>query len=188
MTLVIGTVVTFAPSQGTNAPIKLGTYRENATFAYPTHHQLKNMKFNFKTFALAGFSAIALIASPFVMSHSAQAEGGRREQVLEQLDLTADQSAQLASIREDAKAQVQTVLTAEQQATLNSSESIGRQELRQLDLSESQREQLRAIREATREEVSEVLTAEQREQLDELRAERGGRGEGRRGEGPRSAR
>jgi len=142
------------------------------------------MTFNFKTFAFAGFSAIALLATPFVMTPSAHAEGGRRGNALEQLDLTDSQSSQIEAIRDDAKAQVQTVLTAAQRATLENSEARGRRAFRELDLSEAQREEMRAIREASREEISAVLTDAQREQLESMRAERESRrGEGRRAEG-----
>jgi len=144
------------------------------------------MKFNLKTFSLAGLSAIALLAAPFVITHSAHAEGGRRGQALEQLNLTEAQSSQIESIRDDAKAQMQTVLTSEQRATLENSESRGRRAFRQLDLSEAQRNQLRAIHESSREEVGEVLTAEQREQLESMREERvSRRGQGLRSEGGR---
>ncbi|MEM9151984.1 MAG: hypothetical protein AAGB19_16230 [Cyanobacteria bacterium P01_F01_bin.3] len=136
------------------------------------------MKFNLKKFSLVGLAAATLLASPVLVNQSAHAEGGRRGEVLEQLDLTDAQASEIESIREDAKAQMRTVLTPEQQATLENSEVRGRRAFRQLDLSESQREQLQAIRESSREEVSEVLTSEQLEQLEELREEY----EGRRGE------
>ncbi|MGD1865004.1 MAG: Spy/CpxP family protein refolding chaperone [Phormidesmis sp.] len=145
------------------------------------------MKFNLKTFSLVGFSAVALLATPFVVTHSvsAQGEGGRRGgHSLEQLDLSASQTSQIEAIRDDAKAQMQTVLTAEQRATLESSEDRGRQAFRQLDLSETQREQLRAIHEDSREDISAVLTDEQLEQLEAMREERGSR-RGARAEGSR---
>lgn len=146
------------------------------------------MKFNLKAFSLVSFSALAILAAPFVMTSSVQAEGGRRGQALEQLDLTESQSSQIEAIRDDAKAQIQTILTSEQRATLENSEQSGRRAFRQLDLSESQREQMRAIHEEAREDVSAVLTDAQREQLDTMREERGSRrGEGRRGEGRRAA-
>ncbi len=119
------------------------------------------MKFNLKTAALTSFAAIVLLSAPLGMINTAQAEGGRSGHRLEQLDLT------------DARAQMRSILTEEQIATLESSE--GRRAWRALDLSDSQREQLRSIREASREEISAVLTEEQRAQVQSMREERHGR-------------
>ena len=138
------------------------------------------MKLNLKTISLGGLAAFALIVMPISAMQSAHAEGGRRGGHLEQLDLTEAQSEQIEAIREDARSQVDAVLTDEQQATLENSETRGRGAFRALNLSQDQREQLRAIRESSKEQMNEVLTEEQREQIEEIRSQHREGREGRR--------
>ncbi|MGD1897462.1 MAG: Spy/CpxP family protein refolding chaperone [Phormidesmis sp.] len=134
------------------------------------------MKLNFQTISLGALATLSLLAAPMVMTHSAHAQGdGRRGQHLEQLNLSEDQASQIEAIHNDARSQMESVLTDEQQAQLESSEDRGRRAWRQLNLSDSQREELQGIREASREEVNAVLTDEQQAQLEDMRAERGAR-------------
>ena len=130
---------------------------------------------NFKALSLGSLAALTLAAAPLAIANASYAgEGDRRGHRLEQLDLTEAQSAQLQAIRTDSRAQVQAVLTAEQQATVENSES-PREAWRSLDLSDDQRSQIRTIRESAREQLRAVLTEEQRTQLQEMRPERRGR-------------
>lgn len=130
------------------------------------------MKLNFKTISLGSLAAVALLIAPLAWVHSADANGGgRRGFHLEQLDLTEDQSAQVEAIRTDARSQMEALLTPEQQAILEGSES-PREAFRSLVLSDEQRQQMRAIREASREQIRTVITDEQRQQLEEMRPER----------------
>lgn len=102
--------------------------------------------------------------------------GGKGGMMLEQLNLTEQQQAQIDSIRDDAKAQSLNVLTDAQRTELASSlesDEPLHHAMRDLDLSEEQREQLRAIHEASHEAVENVLTDEQREQLETAWAEQG---------------
>ncbi len=102
--------------------------------------------------------------------------GGKGGMMLEQLNLTDQQQAQIDSIRDDAKAQSLNVLTDAQRAELESSLASDEplhHAMRDLDLSDEQREQLRAIHEASHEAVENVLTDEQRQQLETARAEHG---------------
>lgn len=132
------------------------------------------MKFNLKTVGLSSLAAITLLSAPLGMVDAAQAGGGRAGHRsghrLEQLDLTDAQSTQIEAIHTDARAQIQSVLTAEQRATLEGGE--GRRAWRALDLSDTQREQIRSIRDASKEEISAVLTEEQRAQLQAMRENR----------------
>ena len=89
--------------------------------------------------------------------------GGDR---LAALNLTEAQSAQIEAIRMEARSQAEALLTDEQRAAVESSES-PREAMRSLNLTDEQREQMRAIREASREQMSAVLTEEQRQQLSE---------------------
>ena len=89
---------------------------------------------------------------------------GGRGRLLESLDLTEAQTAQIETIRSDARAQMAAVLTPEQRAELGDGE-MGRRAWRTLDLTEEQREQLKAIHEETHEQIDAILTDEQRQQL-----------------------
>lgn len=142
------------------------------------------MKLNLKNISLAAIATLTLLAAPLVTVQSAQAEGGRRGQRLEQLNLSDTQTSQIEAIRSDARSQIQSVLTDEQQAQLENSESQGRRAMRELDLSDSQREEIRSIHEASREEVQSILTPEQQAQVEEMRAQHSERG-ARRGGGER---
>ncbi|MEM7796141.1 MAG: hypothetical protein AAF579_17010 [Cyanobacteria bacterium P01_C01_bin.118] len=100
----------------------------------------------------------------------------RREEVAEELNITPEQQTELDAIKENARTQVEAVLTEEQLAALEG--KTGRewmQALRSLDLSEDQRTQLQAIREDSRAAADDVLTDDQKAQLQEMRAERGNR-------------
>lgn len=100
----------------------------------------------------------------------------RRGEFAEELNLTPEQQAELDAIKEDARTQVEAVLTEDQLTALEG--KTGRewmQTLRSLDLSEDQRTQLQAIREESRAAADDVFTDEQKAQLQEMRAERGNR-------------
>ena len=141
------------------------------------------MTFNFKSLVLGGVAAIALLSAPLAMLSSAEpGDGSRRGARFEQLNLTDAQTAQIESIREDARNQMRSVLSAEQQATFDAARQEGRRARRELDLSDAQREQIRSIREASKEEINAVLTADQREQLEQMREQRSERRGNRRGE------
>ena len=135
------------------------------------------MKFNLKTTALGGAAALALVAAPLAASRIAYAAGEGCSSRFEQLNLTEEQSAQIESIKDDSRAEVQAVLTEEQRAALGDVEGRERwQAWRSLDLTDDQQEQIRAIKESSREEVQAVLTDEQRAQFQEMRQGRRGRG------------
>ena len=163
MTKVMGALVTFAACHMTCRPHRLGTYTQPTTLS---------MKFNLKTAAIGSLAALALLAAPLGLMKSVHAEGGGRGHHLEQLDLSDAQRSQIEAIRTNTRSQIDSVLTANQQATLENSEQRGRRAFRELDLSEDQREQLREIHEASRDRVSSVLTDAQRSQLEERREQR----------------
>ncbi|MEL7143770.1 MAG: hypothetical protein AAFY33_04680 [Cyanobacteria bacterium J06643_4] len=142
--------------------------------------------FNFKAASFCGLAAFALLAAPVGLTQSAHAQEGNRsgdrlERMAEELNLSDAQRSDIEAIFQNSRAQMQSVLTAEQQTILENSEHRGRRAFRELDLSEDQRTELRSIREASQEQVSSVLTAEQREQLEALREQR----HGQRRNGPR---
>ncbi len=135
------------------------------------------MKLNLKTIALGSLAAVTLLAAPLALVKAASADGdGHRGPNFEQLDLTDAQSAQIEAIRTEARSQLETVLTPEQQSAIESSES-PREGLRSLDLTEAQRSQMRVLLESSREQINALLTDEQRQQLIAARPDRGGQGE-----------
>jgi Spy/CpxP family protein refolding chaperone len=132
-----------------------------------------------------GLAALTLAIAP-LSSMAQPGEGGRglrsegHGRMIEQLDLTEQQQAELQQIRAAHQAEVSTILTADQQAAFQAGIEAGEPMpaiLRALDLSQEQRDSLQALRETHRQQGREVLTPEQQAQIDELRAPRGDRGD-----------
>ncbi len=121
---------------------------------------------NLKTIAIGTLATLTLVVAPLAMTRlTARADdmgGGRRGHAFEQLNLSAEQTSQIAAIRADAKSQMQAVLTPEQQTAAAANGDRG---WRQLNLSDAQRSQMRSIREASKAKTDAVLTADQRQQL-----------------------
>ncbi|NEZ67341.1 hypothetical protein D0962_32070 [Leptolyngbyaceae cyanobacterium CCMR0082] len=100
----------------------------------------------------------------------------RREEFAEELNLTAEQRAELDAIKEDARTRVEAILTEEQLAALEGKTGRERgQAMRSFDLSEDQRAELQVIREESRVAADAVLTDEQKAQLQEILTNRGNR-------------
>lgn len=138
-------------------------------------HLEKSMK-NLKTIAFGGLTALTLIAAMTHLPARADGTGGPRGgHALEQLNLSAEQTSQIATIRADAKSQMQAVLTPEQQTAAAADGGHG---WRQLNLTNAQRSQMQSIHKASKAKIDAVLTAEQRQQLATAEAAEhaGGRG------------
>ncbi|NEP19997.1 MAG: hypothetical protein F6J97_24435 [Leptolyngbya sp. SIO4C1] len=131
------------------------------------------MKLSLKTLSFGSLAALALLAASLTLVKSVNAGGDRGH--FEQLNLTEAQSTQIEAIRSDTRSQIEAVLTPEQQASLDDSESF-RRGLKALDLSDDQRSQIRSIHASSREQIEAVLTEEQRQQLLAARDRRGHRG------------
>ena len=159
------------PGNVTGQPLATPTQSSHSIYLFQT------MNLNLKTVAFAAIASFSLLAASTLMSQPAQAEGTRRGQALEQLNLSDAQRTEIEAIRSESRAQMRSVLTSEQQTQLDNSESEGRRIWRQLDLSDSQREEIRTLHTAAREEIQSVLTSEQQAQIEELRELRGRRGE-----------
>ncbi|MEO0539703.1 MAG: hypothetical protein AAFZ80_02435 [Cyanobacteria bacterium P01_A01_bin.105] len=96
-------------------------------------------------------------------------------EVAAELNLTADQRAQLDILRTNNRAQLESVLTDAQAATVISAIEDGgniRQVMRSLNLSNSQRSELRSLFESSREATQEILTEAQQEQLQAMQQTR----------------
>ncbi|MDJ0516964.1 MAG: hypothetical protein QNJ74_12150 [Trichodesmium sp. MO_231.B1] len=93
------------------------------------------------------------------------------------LNLTPEQKTQWEEIRANTKAQIQNILTPQQQEqfqTLTSQGQRGRKVMKQLNLSEEQKTQMREIRQSSRQQIANILTEEQQEQLRQQRRMRRG--------------
>lgn len=122
---------------------------------------------------LAGVSAAIVSFSPM----AASAEGFRNR--FSELNLTPQQQAEIEQIQENAKSQMQNLLTPEQRQQFETLRQQGRQKgkgLRQMNLSAEQREQMRSLRQSSREQIRNVLTPEQQDQLRQKMEARRGRG------------
>ncbi|MDY7006220.1 MAG: Spy/CpxP family protein refolding chaperone [Cyanobacteriota bacterium] len=94
------------------------------------------------------------------------------------LNLTPEQKTQWEEIRAQSKAQIQNILTPEQQQQLQTLTSQGqrpRRAMKQLNLSEEQKTQMREIMQSSREQMANMLTEEQREQFRQQMQRRGRR-------------
>lgn len=119
---------------------------------------------------------VGAIAAPVALAHShPRARAARIRAAFARLDLTADQKAQLRSIRETA---------IEKNRPLFEQFRAKREQLRSLRMANDpaaatvqnelreMREQMRTARQETRAKVMAVLTAEQRTRLEEMRKHR----------------
>lgn len=124
-------------------------------------------------FGLASAATLTAVVG-LTLSPPAAADPTR---LIEELELTETQQAELRTLFEERRDAVSEVLTEEQRAAVQAElESSGnfRDAMKAADLSEDQRDEVRTILEGSREEVSEILTDEQREELRSLMQERRG--------------
>ncbi|MBE9129141.1 MULTISPECIES: Spy/CpxP family protein refolding chaperone [unclassified Coleofasciculus] len=121
---------------------------------------------------LASIAAIALTTAPMAVR--------AQPPFMEELNLTAEQKAQLEQIRESTDSQIEQILSPEQQQqfqTIRTERQRVRGAREALNLSDEQRDQMREIHQSAREQMQNVLTEEQRQQMREAMQSR--RGEGR---------
>jgi periplasmic protein CpxP/Spy len=133
------------------------------------------MKFNLKILLVGGILGGAITLMPALTQAQETGSQFPRFPALEQLDLTTDQEAKLAQIRQDTRVQLEDLLTAEQQETFTTKMSQGatfREAIAAINPSEEQRTQIRDTLQSARQSVSEVLTPEQRQQAQEWRQSR----------------
>ena len=123
---------------------------------------------NIKIFPLfATIAAITLAAAPMAAFS--------QPKFAEELNLTAEQQAQLERIRDNKHSQIEQILTPEQRQQfqqLQGQRQRHREGMRALNLTEAQRNQMREIHQSARELMQNVLTEEQREQMRQMRGNR----------------
>ncbi len=147
-----------------------------------------------KTLSLiAGTLALTVIATPFAV----QAQTGspspqphkewHKNGPYKSLNLTPDQKAQIKTIHESTRSQIQAVLTPAQQAQLKAERAKHKAEHQQgqhqggerkkggmfgsLNLSADQKAQIKQIRESEKQQVQAVLTPDQQAKMKKIREE-----------------
>jgi len=125
------------------------------------------MKFNLKMFLVGGILGGTMTLMPALTQAQATGRQLPKLPALEQLNLTTDQEAKLAQIRQATRAELVDLLTTEQQETFKTKMSQGstfREAIAAMNPSEEQRSQIRHTFQSARQSVSEVLISEQRQQ------------------------
>ncbi|MGP1373359.1 MAG: hypothetical protein ACTS3T_11065 [Almyronema sp.] len=126
------------------------------------------MKINLQKWLAGSAAAIALAVSATALTTvSAQAQDFQLP-ILAELNLTADQQAQLDTLRQDTRSQVEAILTPAQIdqffSTLQSQQNI-RTAIQAADLTDTQKSQLWQVFQSSREAAAAVLTDEQQQQI-----------------------
>jgi periplasmic protein CpxP/Spy len=126
------------------------------------------MKLNLKSILVGGILGGAMLLLPAITQ--AQDTGVQSFPAIAQLNLTTDQEAKLAEIRQDTQTQLENILTAEQRQIFKTQMAQGatlRESIAAMTPSDEQRTQLRATFQSARQSASAVLTPEQRQQARE---------------------
>jgi periplasmic protein CpxP/Spy len=129
---------------------------------------------------LAGSLAIVIGASTVAPSFAqsplsgqmAQAQGGQKQGKWKNLNLTDAQKAQMKSLRESTKSQIEAILTPDQKAKLQAAKgdrNNRRQVWQSLNLTDDQKAQMKQIRAAAKQKREAILTPEQRQQIQQMR-------------------
>jgi Spy/CpxP family protein refolding chaperone len=107
------------------------------------------------------FTASAVHASPLTPSEMLPP-------MLSGIELTQKQETQLAQIRSQTRAQIESILTSDQQNQLQAALARGeamRNAFASIDLSPEQKTQLRTTFESVRTQIANIITPEQRQQI-----------------------
>jgi Spy/CpxP family protein refolding chaperone len=128
------------------------------------------MKFKPSVF-IAGIAAIAITATPAVV----QAGPNNSRMGGAELNLTAEQKAQLQQIGQETRSQIESLLTPQQREQLRANASQGprtgnrQAATAQLNLSDEQISKIQEIRKSSDERMQAVLTPEQLEKIRQFR-------------------
>lgn len=140
-----------------------------------------------RLFLLPGALALALAYATPMLPVAAQTPApsvGQHPKRGVNLNLTADQKAQLKQIRESTRSQIEAVLTPEQKAQIAAAKQQrqpgqpgqrvkkARGMWASLNLTDDQKAKIRAIRQEAKQQMDKVLTPEQRQQLEQDRQQK----------------
>ena len=138
---------------------------------------------------LAGAIVLGAAAIPFAVNAQANSSGQQllaqaqpdqrqgKEGKWAKLNLTDAQKQQMRQIKQETRAQMQNILTPEQQATLQAAMQNGQGRNRQAwkqvkeSLNDDQKAQMRTLMEQQKARIEAILTDEQKQQLEQMRQE-----------------
>ncbi len=119
-----------------------------------------------------GLAAIALYGAPaFAQGQPGQNQQPRQE-MLQKLNLSDSQKADMKRIREKAKNDIRALLDRDQQAKFDAAQQQKPTErgwMRSLNLRPDQKTAIRDIMKKSREDAKNILTPEQRQQMEQFR-------------------
>ncbi|MDJ0796363.1 MAG: Spy/CpxP family protein refolding chaperone [Calothrix sp. MO_167.B12] len=127
---------------------------------------------------IAGTIALSLVIIPFTVNAETNSPSPQivaqvpQITFLESLELTAAQKAQFAEIRQNTRAEIQNILTPQQQEkfqTITANMDRRIEAFRALNLSESQKSQVWNILQSKKSQIQAILTPEQRQKVRALR-------------------
>lgn len=130
-------------------------------------------RFNRQFQAFVLFGSGCLVGALTLLPFAAQADAPTAlpfPAAIEQLNLTDDQSAQLAALRQNTRSQLEAVVSPEQRQRFQTTwqqEDI-RSAIAAMNLTPDQRQQVRSILQTSRQQAAQVLTAEQKQELRQL--------------------
>ncbi|MDJ0619410.1 MAG: Spy/CpxP family protein refolding chaperone [Calothrix sp. MO_192.B10] len=127
---------------------------------------------------IAGTIALSLIITPFTVKAETNFPSPQivaqvaQIPFLESLELTEAQKTQIAEIRQNTRAEIQNILTPQQQEkfqTITANMDRRIKAFRTLNLSESQKSQVWNILQSKKSQIQAILTPEQRQKIQTLR-------------------
>ncbi|MFH7028305.1 MAG: Spy/CpxP family protein refolding chaperone [Heteroscytonema crispum UTEX LB 1556] len=132
---------------------------------------------------LAGAIALSFAATPLMVNAQPNptaplpGEASQPFKKIEGLNLTQEQKDKMKEIRENTRAQIQGILTAEQQQQFQTAAQSGqrqrpRQVFASLNLTEQQKTQIRQIMQTSKQQMQAVLTPEQQQKVEQFRNNR----------------
>jgi len=127
---------------------------------------------------IAGIITLSLVATPLIVKAETNISSPQivaqipQLPFLESLGLTESQKVQFAEIRQNTRAEIQKILTPEQQEqfqTITANMNQRMEAFRALNLSDEQKNQVWNILRSTKSQAREILTPEQRQKAQTLR-------------------
>lgn len=136
-----------------------------------------SMKLNAKAvilMAIAGLSVTTLVSLPLVAQAQATREPvfpeahERLEELANELELTEEQRSQFQQLREERRAELDAIITPEQQQAFREAIANGatfRDAMQTVNLSDQQRQDIYTLLESARDEARDILIPAQQEEL-----------------------
>ena len=126
------------------------------------------------TMAVGAVTLPNLVSAQNTTQNQSEKQMPRQDGGWKKLNLTDAQKAQIKTIKDNAKAQRQSDLTAEQRAKLEQARQSGdlKSVRKSLNLTDAQKQQMKAIGESTKAQIKNALTPAQQQQLEQMKLDR----------------